>query len=100
MEITVSGRQQLEITPAIRQYATDKVGKLPRYFDRIQKIDVVASRRDNINHEVEVIVSAEHVAPFVARHAGEDLYACIDNVINKLERQLTDHKNQLRDHKH
>jgi putative sigma-54 modulation protein len=100
MEIIVSGRNHLEITPAIRQYATDKLGRLPRFFDRIQKIDVVAGRHDSHSHEVEVIVTAEHASPFIARDSGGDLYACIDNVISKLERQLTDHKSKIRDRKH
>jgi putative sigma-54 modulation protein len=99
MDIIVSGRNQFEITPAIRQYAMDKMSKLPRYFDRIQKIDVVAGRNDSHSHAVEAIVTAEHTSPFVARDAGNDLYACIDSVTDKLERQLTDHKSKLRDHK-
>ena len=98
MEIVVSGRH-LEITDAIRSYATEKVSKLPRYYDRIQKIDVVAGRKDSHSHEVEVIVTAEHASPFVARDSGPDLYACIDGVTDKLERQLTDHKSRVRDHK-
>lgn len=100
MEITISGRHHLEITPAIKQYATEKVGKLPRYYDRVQKIDVVAGRKDSHSHEVEIIVTVEHADPFVARDSGSDLYACIDGVTDKMERQLTDHKNKVRDHKH
>lgn len=100
MEITISGRHHLEITPAIKQYATDKVSKLPRYYDRVQKIDVVAGRKDSHSHEVEIIVVVEHADPFVARDSGSDLYACIDGVTDKMERQLTDHKSKVRDHKH
>ena len=40
MEIVVTGRH-MDITPAIREYATEKVSKLPRYFDRIQSIEVI-----------------------------------------------------------
>lgn len=98
MEITVSGRH-LEITPAIRTYATEKVGKLPRYFDRITMISVVAGKQDNHTFEVEIIVEAEHHDPFVARTSGPDLYACVDMVVDKLERQLTDHKERLRQRK-
>ncbi len=98
MEIRVTGRH-LDITDAIRKYATDKVGKLPRYFDRVQIIEVLAARHDSHSHEVEVIVKAEHTDPFVARAAGPDLYACLDSAVDKLERQLTDHKDRIRHRK-
>ena len=98
MEITVTGRH-LEITPAIKQYATDKVAKLPRYFDRIQQINVIADKRDNHTFEVEIIVDAEHHEDFVAKASGTDLYGCVDSAVDKLERQLTDHKDKLRQRK-
>src|SRR3972149_1021775 len=44
MEIKVSGRH-IDITAAIREYASEKVLKLPRYYDRVQEIDVVLDRR-------------------------------------------------------
>lgn len=98
MEITVSGRH-LEITPAIRQYATDKVAKLPRYFDRVQSIRVIASKEDR-SFTVEIIVDVERHDDFLASSTGLDIYACIDESIDKLERQLTDFKNRIRNRKH
>lgn len=100
MEFTIAGRHQLEITDAIRQYAQDKTAKLPRYYDRIQQVDVTAGRKDSHRYEVELIVKADGTDPFIARDAGEDLYASIDAAVDKMERQLTDHKNRERDHKH
>lgn len=101
MEIIVSGRH-LDITDAIRQYATDKVGRLPKFFDRVQVIEVIADKgeaHDN-SQQVEIIVRAEHVDPFIARAAGNDLYACIDDAVEKLERQLREHKDKVRNRKH
>ncbi|MCE9589349.1 MAG: ribosome-associated translation inhibitor RaiA [Planctomycetes bacterium] len=98
MEITVTGRS-IEITAAIKQYATEKVGKLPRYFDRVQLIHVIAGRHDHQNFEVEIIVEAERVDRFVGKSNGPDLYGCIDTVVDKLERQLTDHKERTRHRK-
>lgn len=95
MEIRVSGKH-LEVTPAIRQYANDKVLKLPRYYDRITLMSVVVDKIDNHTVEVEIIVEAEHTAPFVAKVKGPDLYAGIDAAVDKLERQLTDHKEIVR----
>ncbi len=98
MEIRVTGRH-LEITQSIREYAVDKVSKLPRYFDRVQLIEVLAARHDSHSHEVEVIVKAERTDPFVTKVAGPDLYACLDTAVDKLERQLTDHKDRIRHRK-
>ena len=100
MDINVIGRH-LEITPAIHEYAQNKVSKLPRYYDRIQSIEIVADRANHHNkYEVEIIVQVERTDPFVVRVAGEDFYACIDESVDKLERQLTDHKQKLRNRKH
>ena len=101
MEITVSGRR-IEITAAIREYAEKKVGKLLRYYDRISSIDVVADRSNNTSPEVEVevIVHVLKSDPFVAKVVTHDLYACIDEAVDKLERMLSEHKKKLRNFKH
>lgn len=99
MEVTVTGKH-LEITPAIREYAQSKANKLPRYFDRVQSIEVIADRGEHHHYKVEYIVHAEHHDAFVARGRHEDLYACIDQVFDKMERQLTDFKEKLRNRKH
>jgi putative sigma-54 modulation protein len=100
MQIKVSGRH-IDVTEAIRAYAAEKAGKLPRYFDRVQAIDVILDKGPkNGDLHVEMIVDAEHADPFVANASGADLYACIDDAVNKLERQLTDHKDRLRNRKH
>jgi putative sigma-54 modulation protein len=98
MEITVSGRH-VEITAAMRRYASEKVSKLPRYFDRVHGIDVIVHRTER-SHEVEIIVKADRHDPFVGRVSGPDVYACIDGAVDKLERQLTDHKTRFRNRKH
>jgi putative sigma-54 modulation protein len=94
MEITVSGRH-LEITPAIREYVEKRVAKLPRYYDRVRAIHVVVEK-DTRQQIVEIRVTADGVESFVAKTPGLDLYACIDQTVEKLERQLTDHKEMVR----
>ena len=98
MDFKISGRH-VEITPAIREFAQKKTDKLHRYYDRIQEITVVVDKRDN-HFDVEILVEIEHHDPVVARHTGDDVYACIDQNIDKLERQLTDLKEKLRNRKH
>ncbi len=99
MEFHVTGRH-IEITPPIREYAETKLTKLPRYFDRVSSIEVVADKTDPKHFALEVIVHAEHAPPFIGKTTGDDLYACIDSAYDKLERQLTDHKSKLLDRKH
>ena len=99
MEIKVSGRH-IDVTAAIREHASQKLLKLPRFFDRIQQMSVVIDRVDHNQHAVEIIVEAEHAEPFLAGESGPDLYACIDEAVRKLERQLSDHKDRLRNRKH
>jgi len=98
MEFKLSGRH-IDVTPAIREYAERKSERLHRYFNRIQSFEGVIEWRDR-KFEVELVVNVEHAQPFVARRTGDDLYAAIDEVIDKLERQLTDHKERLRNRKH
>ncbi len=98
MNIRVTGRH-LEITPAIRQYAEGKVARLPRYYDRVNSIDVVADRHE-YDHAIEMIVHTDGAMPFIGKSSGRDLYACIDHVVHKLERQLSDFKSKRRDRKH
>ncbi len=99
MMFQLSGRH-MDVTDAIRDYAQKRAGRLPRYFDRIQGIEGVVGRHDPHAFEVELIVDAEHAPPFVARHVHADIYQAIDAVVDKLERQLTDHKEKLRNRKH
>lgn len=58
MDVTVCGRH-IEITPIIREYASGKVAKLPRYFDRLQSVDVVTDKTDHPSYEVEIIAKVD-----------------------------------------
>lgn len=99
MIITVSGRH-LEVTPAIRQHAEEKANKLLKYYDLIKEIEVILDGSADKHKRVEMIVSAEHRNMFLAVCDGDDLYACIDMVAHKLERQITEHKARFRNRKH
>ena len=99
MEITVSGKH-VEITEPIRTYAQEKAGKLSKYFDHIQSIEVVADMSQSSQYEIEMIVHVGRHDPFIATTQGEDLYATIDQTQSKLERQLANHKEKVKNHKH
>ncbi len=99
MQITVSGKH-LEITDPIRAYAQEKAGKLAKYYDHIQSVEVIADKSQGSQYEIEMIVHVGRHDPFIATTRGEDLYATIDQTQSKLERQLTDHKQKVKNHKH
>jgi len=90
--------KRMELSDALRDYATQKAGKLVKYFDRIRGIEVVVES-DKGGAIVEMIVDADRSGRFVARHEG-DAYASIDACVDKLERQLHEHKDQFRNRKH
>lgn len=103
MVVTVAMRH-MEVSPAMKSYAEQKAGKLTKYFDRIQQIEVVfdAGKEKTSKNKVrvEMIVDAEHNSRFIAHHDEGDAYACVDACVDKLERQLTDHKKMFRNRKH
>ena len=101
MIVTVAARH-MDVTGPMKTYAESKANKLTRYFDRITEIEVIFNSTAETAHEsqVEMIVNAEHNHRFVAHCNDGDAYACIDSCVDKLERQLTDHKEKLRNRKH
>ena len=100
MQVSVTGRH-MEIEESVREYAVDKTGKLTRYYDRIERIEVVFDQGPNQHeHEVELVVRADHKNTFVAHAEGKDFYGVVDLAIDKMERQLTKHKEKHRNRKH
>ncbi len=99
MRIEVIGKH-LQITDAISRYAEQKCARLPKYYDGVQKIDVVVEQRTQADEFfVELRVDVEKHDTFIAKSAGRDVYECIDLGIDKMSRQLTDFKEKLKNPK-
>ena len=97
--ITTVSSRHMEVSSPLKTYAEEKAGKLTKYYDRIQEIEVVLdSLKEGVR--VEMIVNAEHKNMFIAHHDDGDAYACIDGCVDKLERQLSEHKKKIRNRKH
>ncbi len=102
MIITVASRH-MEVTAPLKEFAEQKANKLTRYYDRIQGIEVVIDATHDQSKDqtkVEIIVTADHNDRFIAHHGDGDAYACIDACVDKLERQLSEHKKKHRNRKH
>ena len=83
----------------IQETIKNKVAKLPRFFDRVTGIQVVADMQHADTPNVEVIVAAEEVSDFFATGTGSNVLAALDDVMNKLESQLRKHKEKLKGHR-
>ncbi len=87
MNISITFRQ-MEATDAVKTYATEKVSKLQKFLRQPLHGQVTVSCQKTL-HQVEVDLHAggNH---FHAHEQSEDMYASIDKVVDKLERQIRD----------
>jgi len=95
VNITVKARH-MDVTRAMREYVESKAAKLPRYYDPIQSIEATLGMEAE-KAVVEILVTARRKATFVAHHRHEDLYACVDQCLDKISEQLRRHKDKVRD---
>ncbi|MBL8878317.1 MAG: ribosome-associated translation inhibitor RaiA [Phycisphaerales bacterium] len=98
MQVIVSGRH-MGVSDALKSYCEEKAGRLTRFFDRIQSIEVVLDGHDG-KHEAKMIVHAEGADPFVAHENHSDPYAAVDILLDEIESQVRRHKERLRNRKH
>ena len=98
MQVTVSGRH-MGVSESLKAYCVEKAGKLTRYYDRIQSIEVILDGNSGI-HTAQIIVHTTSTDPFIATETHEDVYAAVDLTLDKIERQLTRHKERVRNRKH
>lgn len=93
MQINVSGHH-VEVTPALREYVHTKFDRLQRHFDQITNTDVTLIVEKTCQKaEANVRVSG---ADIFAHSESEDMYAAIDTLADKLDRQLIKHKEKTR----
>ena len=95
MEIIIHGRH-LNTTEAIKEYVKKKASKLTKYSDRINKIQFTL-KVEGQKHIVEAVCSVLKTT-LVAEASNSDMYAAIDLVMDKLEKQFIRHKEKLRKH--
>lgn len=98
VNVVVTSRH-MDLSPALREHSEKKAQKLLTYFDRIQEIEVTIDKNKD-GFDVEIIVNAEHKKEFVAHHTHADAYTCVNECVDKLERQVSEHKRELRNRKH
>lgn len=94
MQVNISGHQ-LDVTDALRDYVEEKFARLSRHFDRITNVQVTMAV-EKLKQKIEATL---HVAgaEVVANAEHEDMYAAIDLLADKLDRQLIKHKEKQLD---
>ena len=97
MNLVISGRH-VAVTPSIRSYLESKLSRIRRHFDHVIGVNVILAA-DHLAREVEVSCHVAGKEIFV-KSGDPDLYAAIDAVADKLDRQIIKHKDRLHAHPH
>ena len=85
MQINITGHH-LEVTPALRAYATEKMQRLTRHFDHVLSVNIILNV-EKLDQQAEAIVHAAGRNLF-ATHKASDMYAALDGLVDKLNRQV------------
>lgn len=92
---TILTGHHVEITQSLRDYVNDKLGRVGRHYDHVTSIHVILSI-EKLRHKAEAAI---HVAgnDIFADAVNEDMYAAIDALADKIDRQLKKHKEKATD---
>jgi len=95
MQLSITGHH-IDVTEALHDYVTKKFVRLERHYDHITNVHVVLSV-EKLIQKAEATVHTSGAELF-ADATSEDLYAAIDALIDKLDRQIVKHKEKTRNH--
>lgn len=95
MQLNLTGHH-VDITPALRDYVNAKMEKVERHFDNVTDAHVILTV-EKLRHKAEATI---HVTGgnIYADSVEADMYAAIDAMIDKLDRQVKRHKEKLKSH--
>ncbi|MEW6165791.1 MAG: ribosome-associated translation inhibitor RaiA [Pseudomonadota bacterium] len=95
MNLNITGHH-VEVTPALREYVTGKVDKVIRHFDHVTSVHVILTVEKLVQKaEITLHVKGKDIH---ADASDADLYAAIDMLIDKLDRQVLKYKDKNHDH--
>lgn len=95
MQIDITGHH-VEVTEALRNYVGLKLNKLDRHFDNVVDVHVVLTV-EKLSQKAEATLNVSG-AKLYADALDGDMYAAIDGLIDKLDRQIVKHKEKRTDH--
>lgn len=95
MQIEITGHH-VEVTDLLDNYIKEKVTRLKRHFDQVLNIHIILEvQKHDHKAEASLNVSGNHI---FAEATGHDMYAAIDFLADKLDRQILKHKEKIRSH--
>lgn len=97
MQVSVIGRH-IDVTDAIRQYATEKFSRLDKYLAAGAQVVITISVVKKVHHIAEAAIKSNGVL-IQASEETEEMYSAIDLLIEKLERRVRRYKEKLAEHK-
>lgn len=97
MNLSISGHH-VSVTPALREYVITKLERIKRHFDHVIDVNVFLSV-DKLIQKAEITLHVRGKDLFAECSDG-DLYAAIDSLVDKLDRQVLKHKGKRADHGH
>ena len=95
MQINLTGHH-VEITPAIRQYINEKIQRIERHFENATDINFILTV-EKLEHKAEATLNVSGNTLY-AHSVDTDMYAAIDSLADKLDRQVRKHKEKITDH--
>jgi len=95
MQLNLTGHH-VDITTPLRDYVNSKIARLERHFDHVTNIHVILSV-EKLRHKAEATLHVSGGNLF-ADAVQDDMYAAIDALTDKLDRQVKKHKEKLTDH--
>ncbi len=102
MNLTISGHH-VDVTPALREYVLTKLDRVTRHFDQVVDVNVLLTveklKEKERRQKAEVTLHTKGKDIFVEQ-SNEDMYAAIDQLMDKLDRQVVRHKGKLQNHNH
>ncbi len=96
MQVNLTGHH-VDITDALRAYVDEKIARLERHFDHVTNVHVILSV-EKLQKKAEATVHVSGADVF-ADSVHQDMYAAIDGLIDKLDRQVLRHKEKLKSHR-
>lgn len=91
--------RNLETSDTLKEYASEKLERINKYFPDPIKVHIVFSQQRNYLHVVDVQITLHNGLVVKGQEATEDFHSSIDLVMAKIERQLRRYKDRIRDHK-
>ena len=96
MQVSVTGHH-VEVTDSLRNHVVEKIGKLKRHFDNVTDVHVILTV-EKLEKKAEATVQISGAKLF-ADDVQEDMYQAIDNMVDKLDRQIIKHKEKTGSHR-